>query len=121
MQKVKEPEAGTTPTATPATPSTKVIEGPVAPKVQGDVKKMMSVRSTINDARDDLVAAFTAAGIPLKKIEHRRAVVHIDNIMAKRPDQWKFHKQVRIPNPVNLGDMQHDLPSFTHQQQVLSD
>ena len=71
MQKVKEPESGTAPTATPATPSTKVIEGPVAPKVQGDVKKMMSVRSAINDARDDLVAAFMAAGIPLKKIEHR--------------------------------------------------
>ena len=59
MQKVKEPESSTAPTATPATPSTKVIEGPVAPKVQGDVKKMMSVRSAINDARDDLVVAFT--------------------------------------------------------------
>ena len=47
MQKVKEPDSGTSPTATPATPSTKV---PVAPKVQGDVKKMMSVRSAINDA-----------------------------------------------------------------------
>ena len=59
MQKVKEPESGTAPTATPATPSTKVIEGPVAPKVQGDVKKVMSVHSAINDARDDPVAAFT--------------------------------------------------------------
>ena len=35
--------------------------------MQPSLKDMLKARSVINDARDDLVAAFTAAGIPLKK------------------------------------------------------
>ena len=43
----------------------------------------------------------------------KRAVVHIDNVMSKHPDQWQFYKQFRILNPTNLGD-KHDMQKFTH-------
>ena len=49
---------------------------PVTPKnvpgqlKQADLKQMTSARLAINEARDDLVMAFTAAGIPIAKLEH---------------------------------------------------
>ena len=43
MKKVKQPESGIAPTAGAAHPSAQGMEGPVAPKVQGDLKEMPTV------------------------------------------------------------------------------
>ena len=56
-----------------SSPSGSCAESPVSakgPLTQGDVKKMMQAKEATFDARDDLAAAFIAAGIPLSKLEH---------------------------------------------------
>ena len=84
--------------------------------VRADFTELSGADAVFSPAVEELLKAYKDAAASrsfLSKVA-KRAVVHIDNVMAKRPDQWKFYKQVRILNPVNLGDMQHDLPSFTH-------
>ena len=54
------------------------------PLKQSDLKYMLSARAVINEVRDDLVAAFSAAGIALSKLEHLSLQGFLEKTAAKK-------------------------------------
>ena len=65
--------------------------------VRADFTELSGADAVFSPVVEELLKAYkdaAAARSFLSKVA-KRAVVHIDNVMAKRPDQWKFYKQVR--------------------------
>jgi hypothetical protein len=47
------------------------------------------------------------------RLSSKRAYEYIDTIMARQQEQWNFYKEVRILNPVNLIQLDHDVSKYS--------
>ena len=66
----KQTGPATTSNRTTASETVSKSSSPIS-TVESSLKDMVIARSAINDARDDMVVAFTVGGVPLKTVEHR--------------------------------------------------